>query len=1114
MELDELNIKAKLTIGFLFLIVLVCTVAGIGIIMLSETFDRMNAVVNDEYQKIELASDIRYEFNNMAKASSALASAESESQQNDEINRIQGAEDRGELAINKLKMLINSEEGQEGLSAISMNLEEYSILLDKQISLIKEGKKEEAANFKRTEGKAIEDAFFISVLNLVNYYEMDMESALVDTESKNTRTTLILTLLSVIGIIMGLVIAIWITRSIVIGLNRVSSVMGDFSSGKSNMSTRIEVIQNDEIGLVATSFNRMAETIEVQVERELRISKKNEEQAWMMQNLADLTTFLQESKDLASFSHNFIQRMTPIVGAKHGVIYLNEQEDSEPIFNLTASYAYKQQSGVSHTLKLGEGLIGQAGLDKQAIMITDVPNGYVRITSGIGEATPGYLFVVPIVFENRVRAVFEIASFQPFSLIEQELALKLANYSGIIIDNIAGRIKMMDLLQESQTLTEELQTQSEELSAQHEELKQINNDLEKQTKALLRSELNLQQQQEELEQSNVELEEKAVLLEEHNQKFEIKNREVEQAKVELEEKAIQLELTSKYKSEFLANMSHELRTPLNSLLILSKLLADNKTKNLSDKQVEFAKTINSAGCDLLDLIDEILDLAKVESGKIDVELKDVKVQEIIKYVQRNFNPIAHDRGLDLQVVLEDDVEEIIRTDEKRLQQILKNLLANAFKFTHSGRVILRVSRVSAENGEADRQKRGDEKAYNVAFSVTDTGIGIAKDKQSIIFEAFQQADGTTSRKYGGTGLGLSISREHASALYGNIEVESKEGKGSTFTLLLPVNHERLMQAAYKESAVTLDEKLYDSKENQFNEDKNPTKQDNSVELLKIQKDLSVKNKRILIIEDNQIQRESMIELIQLTHPNIQLFAVSTGNEALQALQVEHFDCMIVDLGLEDMTGIQLLRKVKENESWTNLPIFIYTGKELTEREETELKLFTKTIIVKGARSHERLLEEISLFIRQIAEGKSMIKNTDSVEVREFLNTNETFFMDKKILIVDDDVRNVFALSSILEGYDMNVLFAENGREALEVLNDNQDTNLVLMDIMMPEMDGYEAITRIREMNQYAELPIIALTAKAMKDDREKCIAVGASDYISKPIINHQLLSLMRVWLYR
>ena len=1084
-----MKIKTKLSLGFLTLIVVVCAVASIGILVLSDTFEKLNGVVNDEYKKIGLISDMRFEFNNKAKGLSYLIIAESETEKEREITNIRAAGDRGLTSLEELGRIVETEQGRILLADISRNQEEFADFIEEEILLIEENRIEEAADLNRKEGKVIQEKFFDSIFNLVEYYELDMDAVIADTGSQYKRTSLTLIILSIVGITLGVLISILITRSIVNGLKQVSSVMCDFSSGKSKMSTRIKVEKDDEIGSLSSSFNNMAEALESQVERELKISQKNEEQAWMTKNLADLTAYLQSSSDLESFANHFIQKITPLVDGKHGVFYIQEEKDGQPTFNLAGAYAYKQQNGMPTSFRLGEGFVGQSALSKKVLVMTDVPDDYIRISSGTGEAKPKQIIVVPIIFEDQVRAVYEIASFEPIRSIEQELLVKLADYSGIIIDNICGRIKIMEMLEESQTMTEELQTQSEELSTQHEELKRFNDELEKQTKALLESEINLQQQHEELEQSNAELEEKAVLLEEHNQKFETKNREVEQAKLELEEKATQLELTSKYKSEFLANMSHELRTPLNSLLILSKLLADNKLSNLSEKQVEYAKTINSAGCDLLDLINDILDLSKIESGKTDIHVSEVEIREVSDYVEKYFNPIAHDKGLLFDVQLKVEEDTTIQTDEKILQQILKNLIANAIKFTEQGSVNLIISKVTNPVGVVDILGRNNDAEEYLAFHIVDTGIGIPKNKQSIIFEAFQQADGTTSRKYGGTGLGLSISREQASLLSGSIVVESEEGQGSTFTLYLPFNTEPQQQEAEKEVAITSEE----------------------VELLPMRVDTKKHGKRILIVEDNYVQRESMMELIQGNYRNVDMVAVSTGKDALDKLQVEHFNCMILDLRLEDMAGIELLNKVRNMSNYKNFLILIYTGKELTIREEMELKHFTETIIVKGTQSHERLLDEISLFIRQLEE-KPPEESKPNASV--FKDSKKEFFEDKKILIVDDDVRNVFALSSILEEYEMDVLFAENGKEALDVLKEHENIDLVLMDIMMPVMDGFEAITKIREMEQYANLPIIALTAKAMKEDREKCLEVGASDYISKPIINHQLISLMRVWLYR
>ncbi|MEK3952234.1 response regulator [Psychrobacillus sp. FSL K6-1464] len=1080
-----MNIKRKLTLGFLAVILILSLVAGIGIRSLMETFNKMNAVVNDGYKKIELISDIRYEFNNKAKGISYLVLTESESEMQKEIESIRSAGDRGGIAIEELESLVNTQEGANLLLEIKQKRMNFSDLVEREITLVQDGKKEEASDLVRTEGKAIQQEFFDSLFKLVNFYETDMDATLVKADSEYKSTSIVLTLLALIGIILGIIISISVTRGIVKGLNNLSRVMSDFSTGQTNLSSRIEGITNDELGQLSISFNTMAETLENQVKKELEISTRNEGQAWMMKNLADVTTSLQSSKDLSSFSHNFIQAVTPLVGGKYGVFYLNEEIEEEPVFKLTGTYAYKQQDDTNRIIRLGEGLIGQSALSKETISLVDIPESYIHIASGVGKAIPKQILIIPIVFEGKIKAVYEIASFQQFSSIEQKLLEELADYSGIIIDNITGRKKMLELLQESQTMTEELQTQSEELSTQHEELKRFNEELETQTKALIQSELTLQQQARELELSNSELEEKALLLEEHNQKYELKNKEVERAKTELEEKATQLELTSKYKSEFLANMSHELRTPLNSLLILSKLLAENKFHNLSDKQVQYAQTINSAGCDLLDLISDILDLSKIESGKVEIQVNEVKIQEVTDFVERNFHATAYDKGLELHIINEINTEDILHTDEKILQQILKNLIANAIKFTDNGSVTLQVSHVSKDNLNLNRAEETD----YISFSVTDTGIGIPQNKQAIIFEAFQQADGTTSRKYGGTGLGLSISREHASLLNGEIIVESEEGIGSTFKLFIPTVLNHQVYAVEKEIATTIDVvEVGDYMDNE----------------------LAEVESRVLIVEENNIQRDGIREIISSHYSTTKVTAVTSGKEAIRALQAQSYKCIILNLGLQDMTVNQLLKQLKEQDEWNKTPVIIYTEKELTVREEMELKHFTEIIIVKGINSSERLLNEICRFISR--EDKSTLEES-ILKPTLPIKTNELFFSGKKILIVDDDVRNVFALSSILEGYDMDVLFAENGLEALNMISTNTDIDLILMDIMMPEMDGFEAISKIRDMEQFKSLPIIALTAKAMQEDREKCIAVGASDYISKPIINDQLLSLMRVWLY-
>jgi CheY-like chemotaxis protein/signal transduction histidine kinase len=884
-------------------------------------------------------------------------------------------------------------------------------------------------------------------------------------------------------------------------------------------------------------------------------------------------------------------------------------------------------------------------------------------------------------FEGEVKAVIELASFLPFSQIHQTFLDQLAESIGVVLNMIGASMRTEELLEQSQKLTQELQSQSQELQQQQDELKRSNTELEEQAKTLRQSEELLKEQQEELQQVNEELEEKASLLAEQNQKVEQKNREVEAARLSLEEKAEQLALSSKYKSEFFANMSHELRTPLNSLLILAKLLSDNKEKTLSPKQVEFAQTIYSSGTDLLNLINDILDLSKVEAGKMEVDTMEVPIADISSFSRRTFDPVAQQKGLSFTVNIQPDVPSSLYTDGQRLQQVLKNLLSNAFKFTQKGGVSLTIRKADKEKRYASRTL--DQAETVIAFAVEDTGIGIARDKQQLIFEAFQQADGTTSRKFGGTGLGLSISREIARLLGGEIRVESTPGRGSSFTLFLPARYaepdagagggeggsakrrdrgeawtrdgavrtgprgapsatfmstaqrraESTAEAAQSRGAGTAiatspasgagDEDHYDRpvpleelpKPIGFDDDRDMIEDGDRVLLIiendtnfskvllemarekgfkglsaldgesglklahafgpdaitldidmpgmdgwavldrlkhhpqtrhipvhiisgvherqqglksgalaylekpvtrealdesfaKIAEFIDTSVKRLLVVEDDETQRNSMIELIQ--HEDVAITAVSSAEDALRELATGHFDCMVLDLGLQGVSGFELLETVKANPAMWELPIIIYTGKELTQAEETRLRKFAETIIVKDVKSPERLLDETALFLHRVEAKLPEQKR----RMLERLHNADAVFSGKRVLIVDDDVRNIFSLTSMLEDHGMQVSFAENGRDAIAMLKERQDFDLVLMDIMMPELDGYETTRSIREIPALRSLPIIALTAKAMKGDREKTIAAGASDYITKPVDPDQLLSLMRVWLYR
>ncbi|BAY12173.1 response regulator [Calothrix sp. NIES-2098] len=962
-------------------------------------------------------------------------------------------------------------------------------------------------------------------------------------------------------------------------------------------------LRQDEIGALTRSFNQMVVNL-----RENQ--QKNEAENWLKSNLAEFSNILQGRRNLANVTQLLLSRLAPLVGAQQGVFYVMDGREDRPVLKLLASYAYSERKNLANQFHLGEGLVGQCALEKQRILLTQVPNDYIRISSGLGEAPPLNIVVLPVLFENKVTSVIELASFQHFNELHLVFLEQVSEVIGIALNAINADMLTQQLLQQSQALTEELQTQQEEL-------KHSNQLLQEQAQELEESQLLLKQQQEELQQSNEELqalneelEEKAELLAVQKREVEAKNQQIEQARLALEQKAKQLTVTSKYKSEFLANMSHELRTPLNSLLILARLMSENPEGNLTDKQIEYSQTIYAAGTDLLELINEILDLAKIESGTFIVENKQVNFGDLQSHFRATFREVALEKGLSFNIEIDPKLPQSFNTDLKRLQQILNNLLGNAFKFTEQGGVTLQISMASADT---------------VAFAVKDTGIGVPTDKQQLIFEAFQQADGTTSRKYGGTGLGLSISRELAHLLGGRIELVSQPGQGSTFTLYLPLhkvwttaetqpenipdrkskedqkkvsslaiapslqteipddrNHiqsgDRVLLAIeddvkfarillemgqaqgfkvvvalhgkqglalaqqFKPDAITLDicmpdmdgwmvlDRLKHDLETRhipvhiFSVDdrqqrglelgaiaylQKPVSKEQLTEALSdIKGFVERKVRNLLVIEDDPLQARSIIELIG--NGDVHSTAANSAAAALATLQSQQIDCIVLDLGLPDMTGLELIEQIKKQPNLRKIPIIVYTGKQLSRQEETQLRRLAETIIIKDVRSPERLLDETALFLHRIQANLPQPKR----QILEQLRSSDSILAHKKILIIDDDVRNIFAITSLLEGYQMQVLFAENGRDGIEILQANPDINAVLMDVMMPEMDGYETTHAIRQHQQFRSLPIIALTAKAMQGDREKCIEAGASDYITKPVDTEQLLSLLRVWLYR
>lgn len=928
-----------------------------------------------------------------------------------------------------------------------------------------------------------------------------------------------------------------------------------------------------------------------QVEQNNILSAQN----WIKTGQTELNLQMSGDLPLLKLSENIIRYISSYINAKVAAIYVANEHYS---FDLKGTFAYPLKNTGLESFKLGETLLGEAAKDGKIFETKNVPSEYFKVSSGLGEMKPRNLLIVPVTNNNQTTAVMEFG-------FTEDIDPTAIDWLKQIQENVAVAIKTAKYKEHLELLLEEVQNQAEELQSQQEELRVSNEELEEQAKVLKEAQARLESQQAELEQTNTQLEAQAQALESQAEDLKEKNLSLENAKQDLAQKAEELKKSSQYKSEFLANMSHELRTPLNSSLILAKLLADNKGNNLTSEQVEYAKQIQSSGNDLLMLINDILDLSKVEAGKIDVVLDDVIIQDFTRQLENTFRPIALEKKVDFKVDIDKSVPAKIVTDSLRLEQIIKNLLSNAFKFTQKGSVTLRITR-----------SHGD----MIDFSVIDTGIGIDPDKQQIIFEAFRQADGTTNRKFGGTGLGLSISRNLAHLLGGEILVQSEQGQGSTFTLsvpekfvetqkkdlikteippapvklktfsentskplrkpFVPDDRENLndshtvliieddpafakilcnlareqnfkciitdhasealeLAKIYKPRAILLDIRLpdlngmvvLDHLKRNVSTRHIPVHVISAVDFIKdalemgavgyalkpaeadelkkvfsvLQQKISETVQKVLIIEDDKVQREAIKHLIRTD--KIQTMAVGTGKEALNILNEENFNCVVVDLNLPDMTGFDLLDKISKLKNQKNLPVIVYTGRDLTSDEENRLRRHSESVIVKGARSPERLLSEVTLFLHQV-ESKL---DPQRQKMLEELRSREKIFDKKSILIVDDDMRNVFALTAVIEGKGANAIIAKNGQEALDKL-EKESVDIVLMDIMMPVMDGYKAMEAIRKQKKFDRLPIIALTAKAMKDDRELCLKAGANDYLAKPIDVEKLLSLMRIWI--
>jgi HAMP domain-containing protein/signal transduction histidine kinase/response regulator RpfG family c-di-GMP phosphodiesterase len=829
---------------------------------------------------------------------------------------------------------------------------------------------------------------------------------------------------------------------------------------KGDLTRSIAVEASGEMAALKDTINEMIRNLKDQ-------TLKNAEQDWLKTNLARFSRMLQGERDLTTVSNLIMSELAPLVNAQYGVFYVTKREEEETLLELVASYGAESVDELKREFKLREGLVGQAAADKRPILLQQVPGDFIRIGSGLGHAAPANVNILPALFEDEVKAVIELASFNEFNETHQSFLDQLMESVGIVLNTIAATMRTEGLLKQSQLLTQELQARQTELTTK----------------------------QEELHATNEELQEKAQLLENEKKQVEAKNLEIDMARRAVEEKAEQLALTSKYKSEFLANMSHELRTPLNSLLILSKLLADNPQGNLNEKQTEFARTIHSAGSDLLSLINDILDLSKIESGTVTIEVGEMPMTTLKQHMERTFRQLAADKNLDFNVEFDSNLPAAIRTDEKRLQQVVLNLLSNAFKFTAHGGVTLAVRCAHGGWSPSHPVLRGVDTAVEIA--VTDTGIGIPEDKQKLIFEAFQQADGTTSRKYGGTGLGLSISREIARLLGGELQVRSTPGEGSTFTLFVPL--QAVAPAALGAPGASA---RYDNSGAMV-----PTALPTGFEVSDDRDSLG-SDPFVLIVEDDPTFASILLDMAR--GAGLKGVVSTAGAGTLAMARKLQPDAITLDLGLSDIDGFVLLDLLKHDPQTSHVPIHVISG---ADKIASVIGMGAFGVTEKPAERDE-LAEVFRGLANHVAGAEPRLEIVAQAPDSVSASRKVPELAGAKILIVDDDIRNIYSLTSVLESYEVEVLHAERGKDGILILEQTPGIDIALIDIMMPEMDGYETMQQIRERAALAEVPLIAVTAKAMKGDRQKCLDAGASDYIAKPVDIDLLLALLRVWIAR
>ncbi|ULR48083.1 HAMP domain-containing protein [Streptomyces deccanensis] len=837
-----------------------------------------------------------------------------------------------------------------------------------------------------------------------------------------------------------------------------------------DLTRSITVEASGEVADLKDNINSMVESLR-------ETTRANQEQDWLKTNLARISGLMQGHRDLPVVAELIMDELAPLASAQYGAFYLAEDTERGPELRLVGSYGYPDDTDRPERIPVGRSLVGQAARNRRPISVEELPPGYVTISSGLGQAVPSALVVLPIVVEDQVLGVIELGSVTPFTQIHQDFLSQLMPTIGVNLNTIVANARTDELLGESQRLTAELQARSEEL----------------------------QVQQYELQRSNAELEEKATLLASQNSDIEAKNLEIEQARQELETRAQQLALASKYKSEFLANMSHELRTPLNSLLILAQLLAQNPSRNLTPKQVEYAGIIHSAGSDLLQLINDILDLSKVEAGKMDVAPERVPLRKLLEYVEATFRPMTSQKNLDFTVATAPGTPADLLTDDSRLRQILRNLLSNAVKFTEEGGVTLRIEPALDREVPVGVLRGGPV----VAFRVEDTGIGIPQQQLETIFGAFQQADGTTSRKYGGTGLGLSITREIAHLLGGAVTVDSTPGQGSTFTLYLPVARDDF------EELLDADGRPTEHAHPTRRELPSASRPDTASPAVPEQR-----RRRLLVVEDRPrglltlVAERAVADLASDGDPlgAIDIITAVGAQEAASTLAAEPCHCVVLELALSDDEGARLLEAMEGDSALASVPVLVHTGHRVDLAHEQALRSRADGRPLDFLSSLDELRERITLHLSAEEPGDVLSLVRAEETQRPATQVVDGAFLGRKVLVVDDDARNLFALSGMLELHGFHVLHADNGRRGIEMLLAHPDVSLVLMDVMMPEMDGYTATSEIRSMPQYADLPIIAVTAKAMPGDQEKSLASGANDYVTKPVDTGDLIGRVRRWL--